>query len=367
MRVSLIAFDFGEFVVPLASALAEHAQVQLVVPHGEVGPLQGQLSPAVEVHAFDKPRLREPRRQIAVLQRLLRAVHRFGPDVVHLQQGQLWFNLVLPLLGDVPLVVTVHDPRAHYGDRGGQKTPQWVTDLPFRRSSRVITHAASNLPALQQLGLSKDRVTVLPLAFVDRPLPVEDRTAWPPEVLFFGRIWPYKGLEHLIGAAPSIVARVPGARVVIAGKGEDLRRYRGMMRRPEDFVVHDGFVPIELRDALFDRCAVVVLPYVEATQTGVVPLAHRHGKPDVATTEGGLPEGVPDGRTGLLVPPADQVALSDAVVRLLLDDNLRRSAGRLARQAFQTRCDAPTLALRTLDVYDQAMGRSAVTRAGGVR
>ena len=75
----------------------------------------------------------------------------------------------------------------------------------------------------------------------------------------------------------------------------------------------------EVRATLFQQASVVALPYIEASQSGVVPLAYMHMKPVVATTVGGLPEMVDDGRTGYLVPPRDEQALATAVVRLLRD------------------------------------------------
>ena len=67
------------------------------------------------------------------------------------------------------------------------------------------------------------------------------------QVLFFGRIWAYKGLEYLIRAETLITACVPDAKIVIAGQGEDFRRYRGMMAHPENFIVHNEYVSNEKR------------------------------------------------------------------------------------------------------------------------
>ncbi|MFM8409025.1 MAG: glycosyltransferase, partial [Alphaproteobacteria bacterium] len=67
---------------------------------------------------------------------------------------------------------------------------------------------------------------------------------------------------------------------------------------------------------LFAASDVVVLPYRDGTQSGVVPLAWAHGRPVVTTAVGGLPEAVDDGATGLLVPPGDARALADALERV---------------------------------------------------
>src|SRR5437763_16035113 len=146
-------------------------------------------------------------------------------------------------------------------------------------------------------------------------------------ILFFGRIWEYKGLEYLIRAEPLISAKVPNARFLIAGEGEDFARYRRMMIHPDRFVVHNEYIPDDRAADYFRRATVVVLPYIEASQSGVIPMAYSAGKPVVATTVGGLPEMVENGRTGCLVAPRDSVQLAEAVTKLLLNPALRHRMG----------------------------------------
>src|SRR5207249_10714390 len=81
-------------------------------------------------------------------------------------------------------------------------------------------------------------------------------------ILFFGRIWEFKGLEYLIRAEPLISARVPGARILIAGQGEDFERYRRMMKNPERFLVDNEYISELRAQEYFQRASVVVLPYI---------------------------------------------------------------------------------------------------------
>jgi glycosyltransferase involved in cell wall biosynthesis len=253
----------------------------------------------------------------------------------------------------------VHDPLPHPGDRGGRKTPQAVANLAYRRADRVIAHAQHvRRMMVERWGLPPDGIDVVPLAFGWRPLSAADLARQRPRLLFFGRIWPYKGLEHLIAAEPFVSARVPDLEVVIAGGGEDFRRYRRLMAHPERFRVEYGYIPVERREQLFDEAAALVLPYVEATQSGVVPLAYRHGKPVIATTVGGLPEVVHDGRTGRLVPPGDALALAAAIVDVLGDGQRQAVMSAQARQEFETTYDPVRLAAQTLRVYERALERS---------
>jgi glycosyltransferase involved in cell wall biosynthesis len=273
-----------------------------------------------------------------------------------MQAGHLWFTASLPLLTRFPLVLTVHDPSRHLGDQGAQKTPQWLIDLGTYRAAQVIVHAPQLKEELVgRLRLRSDHVHVVStvLRGDDSAAPgVGERDG---TILFFGRIWPYKGLDYLIRAEPLITKEIPHARIVIAGEGEDFDRYRRMMLHPEKFVVYNHYIPDQRRAELFREASVVALPYVEASQSGVIPIAYRLGKPVVATAVGGLPELVEDGRTGFLVPPRDERQLANAIVRLLRDSSLRHKFGAVGKQKIETQCSPDAVALKTFKIYQEVL------------
>ena len=355
MRVALVSFDFGEYSIRLASALSRLATVLLVLPQHVAAPYLSELDPQVRLHAFDKPRLRHPRRQLLLGRELIRQIDSFAPDVVHLQHGHLWFNAFLPFLRRYPLVVTAHDARHHVGDRISRKTPQAIVDFGFRRASRLIVHARPVKEIIvRECGLSPEIVDVVPHISLGSA-PDDAPSHQEPTVLFFGRIWEYKGLEFLIRAEPLITAEVPNAKIVIAGEGEDFARYRRLMVHPERFVVYNEYVPDDLRATLFQQASVVALPYIEASQSGVLPLAYMNMKPVVATTVGGLPDMVDDGLTGYLVPPRDEHALAAAVVRLLRDPDLRRRFGLNGKRKLDEECAPADVARHTFAVYHRVL------------
>jgi glycosyltransferase involved in cell wall biosynthesis len=356
MNVALVSHDFEEYCVRLASGLADMANVLLLLPAGLKPQHLSALDSRVTVQPFENPRLRQPVRQLRAGWDLVRRIKAFNPDVVHFQHGHLWFNGFLPFLRRFPLVVTVHDPRHHLGDKVSQKSPQAVMDFGYRRATELIVHAEPLKQVIvDECRIRPERVHVVPHVSLcdvpDRAASHDDR----PTVLFFGRIWEYKGLEYLIRAEPLITAKVPDARIVIAGQGENFDRYRRLMVHPERFVVCNEFVPDERRAELFRQASLVVLPYVEASQSGVIPLAYSFMKPVVATTVGGLPEIVDHGRTGYLVPPRDERTLADAIVSLLRDQTLRVQMGLNGKRKLDAECAPSVVARRTLAVYDRAV------------
>ncbi|HAL31692.1 MAG TPA: hypothetical protein DIS68_01490 [Lachnospiraceae bacterium] len=135
-------------------------------------------------------------------------------------------------------------------------------------------------------------------------------------ILFFGFVRPYKGLKVLIEAMDSIPEIVHLNIVGDFGKAKDEYMHMISDKHLTDRIsVRDGYVPDREVGEYFERCDAVVLPYLDATQSGIAQIAYAFEKPVIATTVGGLPEVVHDGETGVLCEPGDPEELSKAIQR----------------------------------------------------
>ncbi len=124
----------------------------------------------------------------------------------------------------------------------------------------------------------------------------------------------------------------------------------------------NGFIPDARVADYFRRASVVVLPYTEASQSGVIPMAYSAAKPVVATTVGGLPEMVEVGHTGYLVPPRDVKQLAEAITCLLLDASLRRQMGANGKRKIEAECSPDVVVRKTIDVYRRAIEKASARR-----
>ncbi len=229
---------------------------------------------------------------------IISKIKKYRCDVGHLVLNEPWFNVCVPFIRSFPLITTVHDVRYHLGDRRSSIVPQWVTDLATKFSSGLIVHGAGlKSYVCQEFNVDPDLVFNIPhmnYSFYrhwEQPGIQEQHN----NVLFFGSIWEYKGLRYLMEAEPYLSEALKEFKITIAGKGEDLAKYRRYIIDPKNYEIINDFIPDEDVAGLFQKASVVALPYVDASQSGVVPLAFAFGKPVVVTRVGSIPEVVDQG------------------------------------------------------------------------
>jgi glycosyltransferase involved in cell wall biosynthesis len=282
--------------------------------------------------------------------RFLTALRREEPDVIHFQLTPPWFLLFFPFLRKYPMITTIHDARPHTGSRAFD---QVISNGAYiAHSDAIIVHGQW---AKEVLGAG-EKCHVIPhgdYAFFGDYETGQTSAEEKGTVLFFGRIEEYKGLSYLLEAMPGVAQRVPGARLVIAGSG-DLSPYQDAID-PAWCEVHNRYIRDEEVSGLFRRAAVVALPYIEGTQTGIIPIAYALKKPVVVTAVGSIPEVVDEGKTGHIVRPHDPEALKEALIDLLTDPDRRMQMGEAGYQKMRTELSWEVVAERTRAVYRKTM------------
>jgi glycosyltransferase involved in cell wall biosynthesis len=363
VRVALLALHFAEYAGRLALALSERHEVLLVLHPGNArdelsDELRSTLPRAVTVRLFEPRRRRDPRilGTSSAVNRILRS---FSPDLLHIQE-------IHPVLGawtflsfykQIPIVVTVHDAVQHSGGLSPHGLT-WKIQTWFRRNaSRVIVHGPRMRDVLEELDRRiAGRVEVVPHGILGRNgTDVDISGCEPGTFLFFGRIHPYKGLRYLLEAGEALNGRGHGFRLLVAGTGADVEPHRRRMTSSPWVELIDRYIYAEELPGLFRRASAVVLPYTDATQSGVSAMAFAFARPVIATDVGDVPDVVIDGQSGLIVPPRDGNALADAMEKVLLDRALRDSLAAGAARLAKEKLSWPRIADATDSVYRRAM------------
>lgn len=282
-----------------------------------------------------------------------RRIRALSPDLIIVQ----WWNPIFAIaLGVVirlarrdgnPMVLFIcHNVKPH------ERLPGegWLLRFAFAAADRFIVHSDEDLRHLTAIR-SDARVQKLFLPINDGFGSVMPKTEARrqlgltfPTILFFGLIRRYKGLPYLLQAMPAVLKALDCTLLIVGefyeGREECLELIQSLGLSAHVRLV-DRYVANEEVGLYFSAADLVVLPYLSATQSAVVPIAYSFERPVVTTRVGGLPEVVVDGQTGFLVEPADPVALAEAVVRYFREgwetrllQGIRKERERLSWQRF---------------------------------
>ena len=267
----------------------------------------------------------------------------------------------------VPVIHTLHDLDPHHGVRYPALIRLW-NRLIIASGCHLLVHGRRYRDQLLAAGVAPERVTYTPLlhGFLGA-----ERT-WPPErwnvptceranvptcerandVLFFGRVEAYKGVDTLLAAwaEASGDLRVNSSnswqatRLVIAGP---VARDVTLPPLPPGVELRDRRIADGEAEALFRSAAVLVLPYRDATQSALVAAAYAFGVPVIVTDVGALseyvvpgatgPDGTGPGATGWIAPAGDAGALAAALREALADPARLRRMGAAGRVWFAAR------------------------------
>ncbi len=302
----------------------------------------------------------------------LRLIQQRQIPVAHVQwlkhpaQDRAW--LVALRKRGVRVVVTAHNVLPH--DAPASIRTLWKR--VYQEADALIVHYQSAVQEMVALGIASSRVTVIPHGHYLPIRRLAGNDAEPAQqakareilglpgdgtvVLFFGLMRPYKGVEYLLDAFAQAHQALPSARLLLAGRAPDgfapFAQRIARLGIGKAVVALPRYLPVEQMACCFIACDLVALPYIEASQSGVLQLAAAYGRPAIATRVGGLPDAVVDQETGILISPRDVEGLAAALRELLGDPARCAQMGRQAYIMAQTRFSWDTIAAATSTIYN---------------
>jgi glycosyltransferase involved in cell wall biosynthesis len=201
--------------------------------------------------------------------------------------------------------------------------------IQYRLADRIFLHTEKMKGELiQEFGVSPAKAVVIPfpmnIQVPDTELTVSEAKQklgiQPGErtILFFGRIVPYKGLECLVEAFHRLARRDASCRFIIAG--EPMKGFETYMQGIHRAIAGgEGaarircqleYIPDAETEVYFKAADVVVLPYKNIFESGVLFLGYRFGLPAIASDVGSFREELINSRAGLLFEPGNSAALA---------------------------------------------------------
>lgn len=230
-------------------------------------------------------------------------------------------------------IITLHDPVPH---KGAHKCLIYLYTKAAKQADDLIVLSESFIQYTSDYyGISADHVHVIPHGVFDNYQQIykkENQHIYEKDkinFLFFGRITPYKGLEVLAEAYKKLSNEFDNISLTIVGSG-DFSHYENAYYGLKNIKIINRWIRDEEVYGFFENSKVItVVPYTEATQSGVIPIAMACESYVICSNTGGLAEQVEDGVTGCLIKPGNSEALYLAmkhVVEVGIDQSVIKNA-----------------------------------------
>lgn len=196
----------------------------------------------------------------------------------------------------------------------GSRLKKFLTELVLRRAECMVVHSEQELRQVAAIN-PKARVAEHLLPLFSYPAAPEPKRGEGYQLLFFGFVRPYKGLDVLLRGMALL--KESGVRLTVAGEfWNDKESYTRLIEElgiAEMVSVVDGYIPESAMAGYFSAADLVVLPYKRSMTSGIVATAYGFGKPVLATRVGGFHEIISEGYTGRLVAPDDAEAFAEGI------------------------------------------------------
>lgn len=347
----VLSIDGGGYGSPRASYFAENEPI--VSPEGVTF---FQISPFDPVEAA------------------VRVATQWRADLLHLHTAWVWpfAEAILERTG-IPLVYTVHSvDRAEYeiGQELGHILEHCEEQgIAIGRAERLVALTQNETDLLRHYYPSSvDRIRIVGNGIDDSDKAkqatnrVKDSDS--PLVLYTGRLVERKGIRDLLAAIPYVLERAPKARFVLAGgppplSGEEVaRQWLPPECEPYRSQIHfTGWLNAAELEEWYCAADIQVVPSRYEPFGMVVLEGMLYGLPIIASALGGPLRILEDGRTGLLYPPKDVSALGEAILRLVIDKDLRRRIGVQAGEEVRRNWLWSRLVQKMRKVYIEALAR----------
>ena len=243
----------------------------------------------------------------------------FRADIIHITwqlHGLEKFLFYLPFVSKK--IMTVHDPLQHSGtiNEEGEEKKRVRT---FKSIDTFILLNNQQVDVFSKTyNIPNNKILVSKLGVYDsiKYLKIEQKSIEKPDIMFFGQILPYTGIEYLLDAMLEVNKVCKNVSCIIAGGGHiyfDISKYAD-----KDFIkIENRYFGISELAGLVSNSLFVVCPYKDATQSGVVQTAFALGVPIIATNVGALPDMIKDNVYGKIIPPCDVESLASVMIDLI--------------------------------------------------
>jgi glycosyltransferase involved in cell wall biosynthesis len=388
MKVALVSFGHADSAIPMAKALSEFVEVDLlftfpmnrkrnnVIDFEELNIQPGMQNDEIIEKAFSTEvknyvdgkfkmklfiykNLKIKSLPNLILSRKYAKILR-NYDIIHFNGKNMH---ILPLnffLRKKKFIYTVHDLENHSGEQAKNILAKKFNHNILKSNSDVIIQNKTDYrKVIEKYHKQTDTIHFIPFGQLEiyRYYDTSGINVPESDILFFGRISPYKGIEYFIKAVQMLKKDIPKVKAVIAGSGKfyfDTRK----IEQDKSFTIINKFIQSNELVALIKASKIVICPYTDATQSGVALTAFVFNKPVIATDTGGFKDVIKNGLNGYIVPVKNEEAIYEKAKLLLENPNLiKKMSENIKGEAESGDFAWSTIAKNYVEIYKKALGK----------
>jgi glycosyltransferase involved in cell wall biosynthesis len=292
-------------------------------------------------------------------------LRRLRPDVVHINSHLFLSNYQVARAARslrFPFVVTVHGFMVRRGlviDMLQEVYLRSVARLLFNMASEVICLTAAEAENVAEVMGGYDKISVIPNGVdVDFFKPSEEKDS--NLIAWIGRFVPEKGLVYLLEAMREVVKQSADVKLVLGGDGplrNDLWNFVNRFGLRKNIVFLGALNHVEVASIL-SKSSIFVFPSLKEGMPRALLETMACGAAVIGSNVSGIKDIIRHERNGILVPPRDPVALANAILTLLRDENLRRFLGQNARELMIKKYNWDKVTDKLEDVYYEAVAKA---------
>jgi glycosyltransferase involved in cell wall biosynthesis len=244
------------------------------------------------------------------------------------------------------IVLTVHNVNMRKRDASDSVLNRLTLRIQYRLADHLFVHTEKmKTELIDGFGVRAARITVIPFG-INNSLPNTSLTSAEAKrrlgldsdqkaILFFGRITPYKGIDLLISAFCELLKQQNKLCLIIAGRVDRCETYWKELRAQIEAqvqngsaLVRDSFIPDDEAEIYFKAADVLILPYRDIYQSGVLFTGQHFGIPILAADVGSFGDDIVEGKTGFVFRPEDPEDLARTIKRYFQSDLYAELPGR---------------------------------------
>lgn len=282
-------------------------------------------------------------------------IKKINPEIIHFVDNHPWYLFLLKPFKDKKFFMTQHDITPHLGEPIKGKITSHVNRVLHKKVSKVCVLGYKLKEDLIKLyKVPREKISVYLMGDFSFYLKWKKKNVKeePYTILFFGRILDYKGLDVLLKAIPLIEKRIPQIKLIVAGEG-DINPYVKLINNidKKNIELVHRYVPEQEVAGFFQRSSIIIMPYRDASSSGIVPIAYVFKKALICSDVGALREFIDDNKTGVLIKPEDPKILANEIVSLLHNPKKRAYLGKNGYHKAMTELSWKSIAKRLSKEY----------------